>query len=54
MDEEAFEDLLAANRIPRKGQEMFWTGRTHPIPAYLGTVHIIRKHFYSAKLNLAI
>ena len=35
MDEEAFEDLLAANRIPRKGQEMFWTGRTHPIPAYL-------------------
>ena len=35
MDEEAFEDLLAANRIPRKGQEMFWTGRTHPLPAYL-------------------
>ena len=35
MDEEAFEDLLAANRIPRKGQEMFWTGRTHPMPAYL-------------------
>ena len=28
LDEEAFEDLLAANRIPRKGQEMFWTGRT--------------------------
>ena len=35
MDEEAFEDLLAANRIPRKGQELFWTGKTHPMPAYL-------------------